>query len=60
MEKEIIIKEFTVLVHFDGPKRNEIDIRVKCALLCTHQPGILFKPIAKGMKVFMPFPRVLV
>ena len=42
MEKEIIIKEFKVLVHFNGPKRKKTDVTVKCTLLCTHPPVVLF------------------
>ena len=40
--KKIIIKEFKVLIHSNGPNRNETDITVKYSLLCTYQPGILF------------------
>ena len=40
--KKKIMKEFKLLVHFDGPKRKKTDVTVKCTLLCTHQAGILF------------------
>ena len=60
MGKKIIMKGFKVLVHFDGPKMNKTDITVKSALLCTQQPVILFLPREKGIKMFMPFLRILV